>query len=240
MGAWATANKLLLGQLVVEEKSNEITAMPKLLDILCVKGCILRADAMNCQKEIACKVIDKQADYLLAVKGNQQEPYRQIQQSFQLENPNLTAQTLEKDHGRIEKRTCEVITDLKWVEQAPLWKNLTAIVRVISERTIVSEDKASSDTRYYIYSGRANADAILAAARAHWGIENSLHWSLDVTFQEDNKRNRIDNSAVNAAFLRRITLNLLKKDPDKRSIQHKRQKACRDNLYLEKIIFKSK
>lgn len=213
--------------------------MPKLLDILCVKGCIVTADALNCQKEIATKIIDKGADYLLAVKGNQKELHNQIIQSFELEKPDSVAETLEKDHGRIEKRTCEVITDLKWVEQAPHWKNLKAIVRVKSERTIMSENKTSSDVRYYIYSGEKKADKVLEASRKHWGIENSLHWTLDVTFQEDKRRNRIDNSAVNAAFLRRITMNLLKRDPTKRSIQHKRQKASWDNSYLEKIIFKT-
>ena len=237
LGAWASKNKLLLGQLKVDEKSNEIVAMPKLLEILHIKGCIVTADALNCQKDIAAKVIEKGADYLLAVKGNQGELYTQIEQSFSLEAPTSIVETLEKDHGRIEKRTCRVMTNLQWIEARDDWEKLTTIVKVDTERTILSENKFSSDTRYFICSADLSATKILEAVRSHWGIENTLHWSLDVTFQEDNKRNRIDNSAVNTAFLRRFTLNLLKKEKTKISIEHKRLKANRDIDFLEKVIF---
>jgi predicted transposase YbfD/YdcC len=239
LGAWASKNKILLGQLKVDEKSNEIIAMPKLLEILCLTGCIVTADALNCQKEIAAKIVEKKADYLLAVKGNHKELYAQIEQSFALEKPISMKETLEKDHGRIEKRTCQVITDLKWIEVKEAWKNLTAIVKISTERTILSENKVTADTRYFICNQAFDAEKMLEASRSHWGIENNLHWTLDVVFQEDHKRNRMDNSAVNMSFLRRITLNLLKKEETKISIEHKRQKANRKNEYLEKIIFKS-
>jgi predicted transposase YbfD/YdcC len=238
LGAWASKNKLLLGQLKVGEKTNEIVEMPKLLDILAIKGCLVTADALNCQKEIAKKIVEKEADYLLAVKGNQGELYRQIEQSFVLEKAVSSQETIEKNHGRIEKRTCEVIDNLKWIEVKDEWKNLTTIVKITSQRTILSENKQTFDTRYFICSADLTADKILEASRSHWGIENTLHWTLDVTFQEDSKRNRMDNSAVNFAFLRRITLNLLKKEESKISIEHKRLKANRDSTFLEKVIFR--
>ena len=237
MGAWACKNQLLLGQLQVQEKTNEIVMMPKLLDILFLKGCIVTADALNCQKEIAEKVVEKQADYLLAVKGNQGNLYAQIQQSFALEKPVSMADTFEKGHGRIEKRMCEVITDLRWIEVKEEWKHLTSIVKITSERTIIASNKVSYETRYFICSQAFTADKVLSAARSHWGIENTLHWSLDVTFDEDHRRNRMDNSAVNMAFLRRITLNLFKKESTKISIQHKRVKANGQKDFLHKVIF---
>lgn len=239
MGAWASKNQLLLGQLQVEEKSNEIVMMPKLLDILFLKGCIVTADALNCQKEIAEKIVEKGADYLLAVKANQGNLYAQIEQSFALEKPVEVAQTLEKGHGRIEKRVCEVITDLRWVESKDEWKDLTSIIRISSERTIIANNKVSYDIRYFICNQAFSAKKNLLAARSHWGIENTLHWTLDVVFDEDQRRNRMDNSAVNMAFLRRITLNLLKKEDTKISIQHKRLKANRQNEFLSKVIFQS-
>ena len=142
----------------------------------------------------------------------------------------------DKDHGRIEKRTCQVLTDLKWIDQKAEWKNLTSIVRVTSERTIISESKTSIDTRYFICSQAFTAEKMLSSIRFHWGIENVLHWSLDVTFDEDRRRNRMDNSAVNFSFLRRITLNLIKQEPTKMSIAHKRLKANRLPDFLSQII----
>jgi predicted transposase YbfD/YdcC len=236
LGAWASGNKLLLGQYKVAEKSNEITAMPKLLDILCVKGCIITADALNCQRSIAEKIVEKEADYILAVKGNQRDLEKEITQSFSLEKPIDTYSSLEKNHGRIEKRSCEVISDLKWIEHQSEWKNLASIVRITSERTIVSENKTSIDVRYFISNQCFSAEKMLHSVRSHWGIENQLHWSLDVAFQEDHKRNRIDNSGINFSFLRRITLNLIRKEPTKMSVAHKRLKANRDPEFLEAII----
>jgi predicted transposase YbfD/YdcC len=236
MGAWANQNKLLLGQLKVDEKSNEMLVMPQLLEVLCIKGCIVTADALNCQKAIAEKIVEKQADYILAVKGNQPTLEAQIIQSFELEEPASEHITYDKDHGRIEKRTCQVITKLDWIEQKEAWKDLTSIVKVVSERTIISENKTTIDTRYFICNQAFQASKMLAAIRSHWAIENTLHWSLDVAFDEDSKRNRVDNSAVNTSFLKRITLNLIKKEPSKMSIAHKRLKANRNPEFLSKIL----
>lgn len=236
MGAWASQNKLLLGQLKVDEKTNEMIVMPQLLEILSIKGCIVTADALNCQKVIAEKIVEKEADYILAVKGNHPILETQIVQSFELETPTAEFTTYDKDHGRMEKRTCQVLTNLKWIDQKQDWKNLTSIVKVVSERTIISENKTSTDTRYFICNQAFTAKKMLSSIRFHWGIENTLHWSLDVTFDEDRQRNRINNSAVNTSFLRRITLNLIKQEPTKMSIAHKRLKANRSTEFLDKII----
>ena len=236
MGAWASQNKLLLGQLKVDEKTNEMIVMPQLLEILSIKGCIVTADALNCQKAIAEKIVEKEADYILAVKGNHPILETQIIQSFELETPTTEFTSYDKDHGRIEKRTCQVLTDLKWIDQREDWKNLTSIVKIVSERTIISESKTSIDTRYFICNQAFTAEKMLSSIRFHWGIENTLHWSLDVTFDEDRRRNRIDNSAVNFSFLRRITLNLIKQEPTKMSIAHKRLRANRSPDFLSQII----
>ncbi|MDZ7898687.1 MAG: ISAs1 family transposase [Arcicella sp.] len=236
MGAWASQNKLLLGQLKVDEKTNEMIVMPQLLEILFIKGCIVTTDALNCQKVIAEKIIEKEADYILAVKGNHPILETQIIQSFELETPTTEFISHDKDHGRMEKRTCQVLTNLSWIDQKEEWKNLTSIVKVVSERTIISENKTSIDTRYFICNQAFTAEKMLASIRNHWAIENQLHWSLDVTFDEDRKRNRKDNSAVNTSFLKRITLNLIKQEPTKMSIAHKRLKANRSPEFLDKII----
>ena len=188
--------------------------MPQLLEILSIKGCIVIADALNCQKAISEKIIEKEADYILAVKGNHPILEAQIVQSFELETLATERTTYDKDHVRIKKRTYQVLTESgrldASIDQKEDWKNLTSIVKVISERTIILENKTSIDTRYFICNQAFTAKKMLSSIRFHWGIENTLHWSLDVTFDEDIKRNRVDNSAVNFSFLRRITLNLIK------------------------------
>lgn len=236
MGAWASQNKLLLGQLKVDEKTNEMIVMPQLLEILSIKGCIITADALNCQKAVAEKIVEKEADYILAVKGNHPILEAQIIQSFELETPTTECISYDKDHGRIEKRICQVLTNLAWIDQKEDWKNLTSIVKIISERTIISENKTSIDTRYFISNQVFTAEKMLSSVRLHWGIENSLHWSLDVTFDEDRRRNRMDNSAVNFSFLRRITLNLIRQEPSKMSIAHKRLRVNRNPEFLSQII----
>jgi predicted transposase YbfD/YdcC len=236
LGAWASSNKLLLGQMKVGEKTNEIRVMPQLLDILVLKGCIVTADALNCQKEIAEKIIAKEADYVLALKGNQGTLHQDIISSFENKTPNETYTKLDKDHGRIEKRVCEIIYDLDLIRSKDAWKNLAAIVKITSERMVVWENKMSTEIRYFITNQCFTAEKTLNAVRLHWGIENELHWCLDVSFNEDKHRNRVDNSAINFSFLQRITLNLIKKEPTKMSIAHKRHKAHRDKEFLEKIL----
>lgn len=236
VGAWASANQLLLGQERVSDKSNEITAIPKLLQALTLTGCVVTLDAMGCQQEIAQAIIAKDADYVLAVKGNQGELEAQIVRSFNTETVADSYSTTEKDHGRIEIRKAELITDLKWIEAPQKWKNLSALLKITATRTLVSEQKTSTDVRYYIMSQACSAKDALHIVRSHWGIENQVHWLLDVTFGEDNNRNRTRNAAENFSFISRIALNLLKKEPSKLSLKHKRHKANRTNAYLHKVL----
>ena len=236
VGAWASNNQLLLGQEKVDTKSNEITSIPKLLDLLQVKGCTITLDAMGCQKSIAEKIVSKEADYILSAKGNQPKLQEQIVRSFGSLPTESTHTTHDKGHGRIESRTCEVITDLAWIEDKEDWKDLAAIVKVTSKRHVVSEDKTSEDIRYFICNQAFSAEKMLSSIRAHWGIENRLHWQLDISFNEDHNRNRTLNAAVNFSFLNRFTLNLLKKDTTKISIKHKRHRASGDLIYLAQII----
>lgn len=236
VGDWANEAGLLLGQVKVDDKSNEITAIPKLLELLVLKGCIVTIDSMGCQKAIASAIIEKEADYILALKGNQKSLEEQVERSFNCEKVQDSFTTEEKSHGRLETRKCEIISDLKWIEQVEEWKNLSAIVKVTAQRTIISEQKTSTEVRYFIASQVFTAEKMLKSIRSHWGIENNLHWTLDVAFNEDSNRNRKDNSAQNFSFLNRIALNLLKKENSKISIKRKRNKANRSPVFLEKIL----
>lgn len=235
VSAWANSRGLVLGQVKVDAKSNEITAIPELLDELDVEGDIVTIDSMGCQKDIAQKILDGKADYVLAVKGNQPSLEAQIEQSFELEKPDETFQTVEKDHGRIETRKYSVLRNLKWIEVKDQWPKLNAIVRVDRKREI--GDKVEEETKYFITSLTSGAEVIGGAIRSHWAIENSLHWSLDVTFREDHSRKRTDNSAQNFTLVRKIALNLLKADKSvKIGINGKRLKAGWDTQYLLKIL----
>ena len=235
VSAWANANSIVLGQVKVDDKSNEITAIPELLDELDITGDIVTIDSMGCQKSIAQKIIDYQADYVLSVKGNQPNLEAQIEQSFQLAKPEEIFETVEKDHGRIETRRCSVIRELKWVEAKEQWPSLNAIAKMDRKREI--GDKTEEETTYYITSLTSGAEDIAKAIRAHWGIEASLHWSLDVTFREDHSRKRMGNSDQNFALVRKIALNLLKTDKTvKVGINGKRLKAGWDTEYLLKIL----
>jgi predicted transposase YbfD/YdcC len=236
VGAWANGNGLLLGQEKVGDKSNEITAIPKLLDMLVLKGCTVTIDAMGCQTGIAQKIVGAGAGYLLDVKGNQPTLGADIERSFDMLPPASSFETLEKDHGRIEKRTCQVITDLKWIEQKEEWAGLSAIVKITSERTVVVGAATTTDIRYFIAGQPFTAEQMLARARSHWGIENQLHWILDVVFHEDLNRSRRENAAANFSFVQRTALNLIKKEPSKISVKHKRHKANRSDKFLEAIL----
>lgn len=247
INAWATQNHLLLGQEKTEEKSNEITAIPALLELLSLKGCIVTIDAMGCQTDIAKQIIEKEANYLLAVKGNQGYLYDDLQILFtqaEKESYKGVRHDYEKQvskHGRIEIRQCWAISDREYIEyirQHQRWVNLQTIVLVESERIIDGE--SSKEQRYYITSLPNNAKTILQAVRAHWQVENNVHWVLDVAFREDDSRIRKGNSAENFAILRATALNLIKQGQSmKRSIQGKRLLAGWRNDYLEKIIFGS-
>jgi predicted transposase YbfD/YdcC len=218
VSAWATANHLVLGQQKVAEKSNEITSIPELLHLLDVSGCIVTIDAMGCQTEIAEQIIEQNADYLLTVKGNQPHLHEDMAFFFKLAQQNefrkvehSYARTVNKGHGRIEIRHCWVISgeeNLRFLRDFGQWKRLRSMVKVTGHRQL--NGKTTSETRYYITSLVDDAKKILQAARSHWGVENSLHWVLDVAMGEDDSRIRKDSAPENMAALRRIALNLLK------------------------------
>ena len=245
VSAWASANTLTLGQVKTEEKSNEITAIPRLLEMLELSGCIVTIDAMGCQKEIARTIVDRGADYLLAVKENQGQLYQDVRDPFEagdgsgLEGlPHDYATTLNKGHGRIERRECWAIDDpacLEYLSTAGDWPGLRSVVKVECRRE--TDTGTTVHARYYISSMEASAKRQLEAVRAHWSIENSLHWSMDVTFREDQCRVRKDHGPQNMATLRQISHNLLKQETSlKVGIQGKRLQAGWREDYLLKVL----
>jgi len=234
VSAFASANKVVLGQLACAEKSNEITAIPALLELIIVKGCIVTIDAMGCQTTIAKEIIRHEADYILAVKDNQKNLHKEVQEMFALvKSENF--ETLEKNNGRIETRKCSILTDLKKMNNTKDWDGLKSIVRIESTREI--NGTKSEETRYYISSLVTSAEKMNTYVREHWCVENKLHWSLDVSFNEDANRTRTDNSAENLSIIRRVGLNLLKTDNTmKVGIAAKRKAAGWNTKYLEKIL----
>jgi len=235
VSAWADENELVLGQIKVEEKSNEITAIPKLLDALLLEGCTVTVDAMGCQKNIARKIVKKKAHYILAVKENQKDLYEDIQDSFRVLPVSDYFEELDYGHGRIETRKCSIIEDLTLLESAGKWNGLTSIVKVDRERYFKATGKRENETSFYITTLN-KAATIACGVRKHWGIENKVHWVLDVAFGEDLSRKRSGNAAQNFSSLNRIALNLLKKDDAKVGIKSRRKMAGWGNEYLLKLI----
>lgn len=237
VSAWASENRLVLGQRKVDDHSNEITAIPQLLQVLAMKGCVVTIDAIGCQKSIAQQIVHQQADYLLAVKENQGDLLAGIRDSFRFLSPASVAQQVDAGHGRVETRTCAVIEDVSMIEKAQQWAGLHCLVRLEAERYSKSTGETERETRYYIGSLSSDAQGINRAIRQHWGIENSLHWVLDVAFAEDHSRKRAGHAAQNFSVMTRLALNLLKRDTSvKRSIKGKRLKAGWDNVYLATIL----
>ena len=237
VSAWAGSNKIVLGQRKVDDKSNEITAIPRLLEKLVLRGCIVTLDAMGCQREIAAAIIEKEADYVLALKGNQGILSDQVQESFRFLTVESMAQENDLGHGRVEKRTCSVISDLSLIEHKDQWGGLKSLIRIESERFNKTTTEIEKETRYFISSLSSSAQCLNGYVRSHWGIENSLHWSLDVSFNEDHSRKRVGYAAENFSRLNRISLNLLKNEKtSKRGIKGKRLKAGWSNQYLIKIL----
>jgi predicted transposase YbfD/YdcC len=240
--AWATANHLLLGQVAVDEKSNEITAIPKLLKMLGISGAIATIDAMGCQKEIAHTIRGREADYVLALKANHERPFEQVVAFWDracarlMRGPDIRShREWSRGHGRDEARRCWATSDLDWLEGREEWEGLKSVVMVEAERFI--GDKLSVETRYYLSSLDNDAEVLNAAIRSHWGVENSLHWALDVTFQEDRSRIRKENAPENFGLLRRLALCLLKKETtSRRSIKGKRLRASWDEDYLQRVL----
>ncbi len=234
VNAWAGHNELILGQCKSDGKSNEITTIPLLLEILDIEGCIVTIDAMGAQTKIAEDIIEGGADYILALKGDQQNIREETESIFRAQKPGSTNETTEKGHGRIETRKCEVISNLEFLYGKEKWKNLSSIIKISTERCI--RDKTEKETRYYISSLKTTAENFNEHIRMHWGVENKLHWTLDMTFNEDRQRKRNKMAAQNFSLVNKIALNILKKDKSKGSIKAKRLKAGWDNNFLLKLI----
>ena len=238
VSAWASEQNMVLGQVKTDEKSNEITAIPALLKVLCLKNTVITIDAMGCQESIAKDIIDKEADYILAVKENQKQLYQNIQDEFRFAKHIEQSTDENLDHGRIETRTCSVLSDFQFITSNNRWEELKCVIKVESTREFKNADKPTETaTRYYISSLKAKAEDYQKAIRSHWGIENKLHWVLDVAFSEDASRKRTGNAAQNFSILLKIALNLLKNDKSvKIGMKGKRLKAAWSNSYLLKIL----
>lgn len=237
VSAWADQNHMVLGQVKVDEKSNEITAIPELLKLLVLKGCIVTIDAMGCQKDIARLIIEKEAHYLLALKGNQGNLQEAVKDSFRFLPVASSHEQIDAGHGRVETRRCQVIDDLSLIENREEWEGLHSLIRIESERYLKNSGETEKETRFYISDLEADAGLINSSVRKHWGIENSLHWVLDVDFREDYSRKRVGNAAQNFTLINRIALNLLKNEKTtKVGVRGKRLKAGWDNRYLIKLL----
>ncbi len=244
INAWSCANGISLGQLKVDGKSNEITAVPEMLKQLTLRGAIVTLDAMGCQEETIKQICDAKADYIVALKGNQGKLHEQVKESFELTDKgiktltiNETEDEIDANHGRIEQRKIQVIATDGFREYFDSrWEKLNSIIRICYTR----EEKESQFTEQRFYISSLPADKplkILKAIRSHWQVENCLHWSLDVTFREDDCRIRDENAALNMSWLRKFALGLLKNEKSfKASIRRKQRKACTNTEYLKKII----
>jgi predicted transposase YbfD/YdcC len=236
VSAWAAEQRLVLGQVAVDDKSNEITAVPKLLAMLSLKGAIVTADALHCQRAIAEQVIAQGGDYVLALKGNQGTLHADV--SLFLDDPQRPQEpahiTVEAEHGRIETRIASVATDIDWLQEQHQWPGLAAIGKLVRRRETAG--KTSTETAYYLLSAPLPTVRFAEVARAHWGIENGLHWVLDVTMNEDQSRNRKDNGPENLALLRRLALSLAKLEGSKGSMKGKLKKAGWDNAFLTRLL----
>jgi predicted transposase YbfD/YdcC len=240
--AFATENDIILGQLRTAEKSNEITAIPELLNTLKLKGCIVTVDAMGCQTAIAEKIQDLGGDYVLGLKGNQETLHAEAVNFFNQvmdvgadEAGCSYAKTVEKDHGRIEEREVWVTSDLEWLGSIAEWKGLKSLICV--QATRYEKGKTSVEKRYYISSLRLEADRIGQIIRLHWGIENKLHWHLDVSFNEDKSKVRAGHGAENFSLLKRCVLNLVKADTtEKASVRIKRMMAGWNPTYRLQLL----
>lgn len=237
VSAFCTTNRLTLGQETVHEKSNEITAIPTLLDLLDLKNCVITIDAMGCQKDIAAKIIAKNADYILQVKDNQKDLKIQIEKIFNIQDTQSECITRDIGHGRIEKRMCSAIDQLTFLDGKEEWVKLKTVVRIQSEVYQKKTEQKSESTRYYITSLAANAKQLAEDIRMHWAIENNLHWSLDVVFKEDFALKRKGNSTENFNMIVKLALGLIEAETSKKkSKPTKRFIASISDEYRELVL----
>jgi predicted transposase YbfD/YdcC len=243
VSAWGCDQQMVLAQIATDAKSNEITAVPKLLEMLSLKRTIVTVDALNCQREVAQKIIGQGGDYALALKGNQGTLHNDVVTYFNdpasktiTANPPSRARSpvVDGDHGRIETRTATVSTDIEWLQDAHQWPGLTAIAKV--DRTREIKDKTTSETAYYLLSTPLSPEHSNEVIRFHWGVENRLHWRLDVTMNEDQDRTRLDNGPHNLAVLRHMALNVMQKDKSKNSLRGKFMRAGWDDRYMVQLL----
>jgi len=235
VSAWGCEQRMVLAQIAADAKSNEITAVPKLLEMLSLKGAIVTVDALNCQREIARKIVDQGGDHALALKANQGTPHDDVSTYF--DDPASKTTTakpvVEADHGRIETRAATVCTDIDWLEDHRR-PGLTAIGKVV--RTRETTTKTTTETAYYLLSSALSPERFNPVARSHWGVENRLHWRLDVVMNEDQDRTRLDNGPHNLAVLRHMALNVMQKDTTKQSLRGKFMRAGWDDRYLARLL----
>jgi len=243
VSAWASQNRLVLGQVKVDEKSNEITAIPQLLKVLDIQGCIVTIDAMGTQKDIAQQIIDGGGDYVLSLKGNQGNLHEDVEQLFTWlrqtefrDTPHEFHQTIDGGHGRIEIRRHWLLGGVEHLVDAHLWPGLKRVGLVEAERRL-SDGTTTVEQRYYLVSLDGGVERFAQSVRSHWGIENQLHWVLDMAFQEDASRVRKDHAPENFALIRHIALNLLRQDTSAQGgIQARRLQAGWNNDYLSRIL----
>ncbi len=241
VSAFAARQRLVLGQVKVAEKSNEIIAIPKLLDMLAIEGAIITIDAMGCQRDIAQKVLDKKAVYVLALKGNQGslredvELFATEQKAKRFTDTRISRDTtIDGDHGRVETRTTTVIHDVEWLQERHHWPGLKAVVMIESTRE--SSGKVEQETRYYITSLVMLAHFLGPIVRSHWTIENSLHWVMDMVFRDDERRVRTDHAPANFTTIKHMALNLLKRPPGKQSLRGRRKAAGWDDDFFTSLV----
>ncbi|MFN0086123.1 MAG: ISAs1 family transposase [Blastocatellia bacterium] len=242
VSAWAVGARLTLGQRRVDQHSNEITAVPKVLEMLNIEGCVVTVDALNCQKTIAAEIREKKADYVLALKDNHKHLREQVAEFLTTVREDRTVnlqfgtfQTVDGEHGRIETRRYWQAMAMDFLPEKAAWRDLTSVGMVEATREI--NGQATTELRYYLSSLPVDVEKFAHAVRSHWGIENSCHWVLDVVFREDDCRIRVGNAAENMSALRRFALNLLRRDKsEKRGVKIKRLKAALDDAYLLKIL----
>jgi len=237
VSAYASMNRVTLGQVAVDEKSNEITAIPKLLELLTLKGCIVTIDAMGCQKAIAEQIVSKQADYVLMVKDNQAGLKEQLVKVFQRGDGVKTDRDVTCGHGRVETRTCHVTSSLRFLDGREEWKNLRSVVKISAERYCKKTGQTSIEDRYYITSLADDPKQLNTVIRSHWGIENNLHWNLDVIFKEDGQLKRAGHSAQNFNLISKIALAMIDNEKStKNSKPNKRLMAACSDKYREKVM----